>query len=341
MILISLVCDASLLLADIPYFRRVETKISSSIEEATDLLNRGQLVAIPTETVYGLSANALDKNAVIEIFNAKQRPSFDPLIVHIGNKSDVNRYVSHVPVNAQKLMDAFWPGPLTLVLPKQSCIPDEVTSGLDTVGIRMPNHPLALQLLQQLNFPLAAPSANPFGYISPTTPQHVFAQLQNKIPMILDGGPCEIGVESTIVGFEGELPVVYRLGGLSLEDIRKVCGDIKVEVNSSSDPKAPGMLKSHYAPKKPLKIIADNVDFNDLSSHVALIVFGEFENNTNAQVYNLSPTANYKEAAANLFSFLRILDTDESVKEIFAFLLPPINLGLAINDRLNRAAHQE
>ncbi len=341
MILISLVCDASLLLADIPYFRRVETKISSSIEEATDLLNRGQLVAIPTETVYGLSANALDKNAVIEIFNAKQRPSFDPLIVHIGNKSDVNRYVSHVPVNAQKLMDAFWPGPLTLVLPKQSCIPDEVTSGLDTVGIRMPNHPLALQLLQQLNFPLAAPSANPFGYISPTTPQHVFAQLQNKIPMILDGGPCEIGVESTIVGFEGELPVVYRLGGLTLEDIRKVCGEIKVEVNSSSDPKAPGMLKSHYAPKKPLKIIEDDVNFNDLSSNVALIVFGEFENNTNAQVYNLSPTANYKEAAANLFSFLRMLDADSNVNQIYAYLLPEVDLGLAINDRLNRAAHQE
>lgn len=341
MILISLVYDASLLLTDIPYFRPVDTIISSSIEKAKSLLEQGQLVTIPTETVYGLAANALDKNAVIEIFNAKQRPSFDPLIVHIGNKSDVSLYARHIPANAQKLMDAFWPGPLTVVLPKQEIIPDEVTSGLDTVGIRMPNHPLTLQLLQQLNFPIAAPSANPFGYISPTTPQHVFAQLQNKIPMILDGGSCEVGVESTIVGFEGEQPVIYRLGGLTIEDIRKVCEDIKVEVNSSSDPKAPGMLKSHYAPKKPLKIIADNDDFNDLSCHVALIVFGEFENNTNAQVYNLSPTANYKEAAANLFSFLRILDTDESVKEIFTFLLPPINLGLAINDRLNRAAHQE
>jgi L-threonylcarbamoyladenylate synthase len=165
--------------------------------------------------------------------------------------------------------------------------------------------------------------------------------LQNKIPMVLDGGPCEIGVESTIVGFEGELPVVYRLGGLTLEDIRKVCGDIKVEINSSSDPKAPGMLKSHYAPKKPLKIIADDFNFISLDSNAALIVYGEFENNTNAQVYNLSPTANYKEAASNLFSFLRLLDTDESIKEIFALLLPSINLGLAINDRLNRAAHLE
>jgi L-threonylcarbamoyladenylate synthase len=319
----------------------VETKISSSIEDAVDLLNRGQLVAIPTETVYGLAANALDKTAVVEIFNAKQRPSFDPLIVHIGNKSDVNRYVSHVPVNAQKLMHAFWPGPLTLVLPKQSCIPDEVTSGLDTVGIRMPNHSLTLQLLNQLDFPLAAPSANPFGYISPTTPHHVFDQLQNKIPMILDGGTCEIGVESTIVGFEGESPVIYRLGGLTLEDIRNVCGEIKVEVNSSSDPKAPGMLKSHYAPAKPLKIIADDYNFNNLTYQSALIVFGEFKNNTNAQIYNLSTASNYKEAASHLFSFLRKLDKDDNVKEIFAVLLPSINLGVAINDRLNRAAFQE
>jgi L-threonylcarbamoyladenylate synthase len=319
----------------------VKTIISSSVEQAKALLEQGQLVAIPTETVYGLAANALDKTAVIEIFNAKQRPSFDPLIIHIGNTSEVSRYASYIPANAQKLMDAFWPGPLTVVLPKQEIIPDEVTSGLDTVGIRMPNHPLTLQLLNQLDFPLAAPSANPFGYISPTTPQHVFEQLQNKTPMILDGGPCEIGVESTIVGFEGELPVIYRLGGLTLEDIREVCGDIKIEVNSSSDPKAPGMLKIHYAPKKPLKIIADDFNFNDLTNYNALIVFGEFKNNTNSQVYNLSPAANYKEAASNLFSFLRKLDADSSVSRIYALLLPEVDLGLAINDRLNRAAHLE
>jgi L-threonylcarbamoyladenylate synthase len=319
----------------------VKTIISSSVEQAKALLEQGQLVAIPTETVYGLAANALDKTAVIEIFNAKQRPSFDPLIIHIGNTSEVSRYASRIPANAQKLMDAFWPGPLTVVLPKQEIVPDEVTSGLDTVGIRMPNHTLTLQLLNQLDFPLAAPSANPFGYISPTTPQHVFDQLQNKIPMILDGGPCEIGVESTIVGFEGELPVIYRLGGLTLEDICKVCGEIKVEVNSSSDPKAPGMLKSHYAPKKPLKIITDDFNFNDLTNYNALIVFGEFKNNTNTQVCNLSPTANYKEAAANLFSFLRKLDADSSVSRIYALQLPEVDLGLAINDRLNRAGHLE
>ena len=156
--------------------------------------------------------------------------------------------------------------------------------------------------------------------------------------MILDGGPCDIGLESTIVGFEGELPVVYRLGGLTLEDIRKVCGEIKVEVNSSSDPKAPGMLKSHYAPTKLLKIISSDFNFNEFEAKSALIVFGEFKNNTNAQVYNLSPTANYKEAASNLFSFLRMMDTDSSIDMIYAFLLPEVDLGLAINDRLKRAA---
>lgn len=338
MILISLVYDASLLLTDIPYFRRVETIISSSIEKAKSLLKQGQLVAIPTETVYGLAANALDKNAVIEIFNAKQRPSFDPLIIHIGSISEVSRYASHIPANAQKLMDIFWPGPLTVVLPKQEIIPDEVTSGLATVGIRMPSHPLALQLINQLDFPLAAPSANPFGYISPTTPQHVFDQLQSKIPMILDGGSCEVGVESTIIGFEGELPVVYRLGGLTIEDIRNICGEIKVETNSSSNPKAPGMLKSHYAPQKPLLLLDDvTSDFSfDLST--AIIVFGAYKSRGNEQVFNLSINANYKEAAANLFSFLRMLDADSSVNQIYAFLLPEVDLGLAINDRLKRAA---
>ena len=341
MILISNINDVCFSLPDIAYFRFVDTIISSSIEKAKSLLEQGQLVAIPTETVYGLAANALDKNAVIEIFNAKQRPSFDPLIVHIGKKSDVALYVRSIPSNAQKLMDAFWPGPLTVVLPKQDIIPDEVTSGLDTVGIRMPNHTLTLQLLNELNFPLAAPSANPFGYISPTTPQHVFDQLQNKIPMILDGGPCEVGVESTIVGFEGELPVVYRLGGLTIEDIRNVCGDIKVEINSSSNPKAPGMLKSHYAPQKPIYLLNDVASNFSFDNSVAIIVFGKYHAKGDEQIFNLSVNADYKEAAANLFSFLRMLDADTSIKKIYTLLLPEVNLGLAINDRLKRAAFKD
>lgn len=338
MILVSNANDVYFSLPDIPYFRYVQTIISSSIEKAKSLLKQGQLVAIPTETVYGLAANALDKNAVIEIFNAKQRPSFDPLIVHIGKKSDVGLYVRNIPSNAQKLMDAFWPGPLTVVLPKQAIIPDEVTSGLDTVGIRMPNHALTLQLLKELEFPLAAPSANPFGYISPTTPQHVYDQLQNKIPMILDGGVCEVGVESTIIGFENDTPIVYRLGGLTLEDIRNVCGDIKVEINSSSDPKSPGMLKSHYAPQKSLFLLSDLARDFSFDNSTAIIVFGNYNAKSNEQVFNLSVKSDYKEAAANLFSILRNLDADSSINKIYAILLPEVDLGLAINDRLRRAA---
>ena len=338
MILISKANDVYFSLPDIPYFRFVQTIISSSIEKAKSLLNQGQLVAIPTETVYGLAANALDKNAVIEIFNAKQRPSFDPLIVHIGKKSDVGLYVRNIPSNAQKLMDAFWPGPLTVVLPKHEIIPDEVTSGLDTVGVRMPDHEITLQLLKQLEFPLAAPSANPFGYISPTTPQHVYDQLQNKIPMILDGGVCEVGVESTIIGFENDKPIVYRLGGLTLEDIRNVCGEIKVEINSSSDPKAPGMLKSHYAPQKSLFLLNDLARDFSFDNSTAIIVFGNYNAKSNEQVFNLSVKSDYKEAAANLFSILRNLDADSSINKIYAILLPEVDLGLAINDRLKRAA---
>ncbi|MFM7016271.1 MAG: L-threonylcarbamoyladenylate synthase [Bacteroidota bacterium] len=319
----------------------METIISSSVELAKSFLSNGEVVAIPTETVYGLAANALNKQAVMEIFSAKQRPSFDPLIVHIGHQSDVEKYVQRIPKTAAILMNAFWPGPLTLVLDKKPIIPDEVTSGLNTVGIRMPNHSLALRLLQNLDFPLAAPSANPFGYISPTTPMHVYDQLQHKIPMILDGGSCDVGVESTIVGFEGEMPVVYRLGGLTLEDIRKVCGDIKVDVNTSSNPKAPGMLKSHYAPQKPLYLLnKGNRNFSSDNS-TAIIVFGNYLPIGNERVYNLSATSNYKEAASNLFSFLRVLDADTSIKSIYAFLLPEADLGLAINDRIKRASFKE
>ena len=337
-VVISISIDTRLLLLYNCYFYHVETVISSSIELAKTLLKKGELVAIPTETVYGLAANAMDKHAVIEIFNAKKRPSFDPLIVHIGKKTDLDLYARHIPSNAKKLIDAFWPGPLTLVLPKKEIIPDEVTSGLDTVGIRMPNHALTLQLLQQLEFPLAAPSANPFGYISPTTTQHVFDQLQNKIPMILDGGACEVGLESTIIGFDGELPIVYRLGGLTLEAIRNVCGDIKLEVNSSSDPKAPGMLKSHYAPQKPLQLLYDGPSTFPSDNSNAIIVFGNYNAKGNEQVFNLSAKADFKEAATNLFSFLRMLDADSSINNIYAFLLPDIDLGIAINDRLKRAA---
>jgi L-threonylcarbamoyladenylate synthase len=190
----------------------VKTIIGEIIQEAKSFLLDGNIVAIPTETVYGLAGNALDPAAVLQIFTAKERPAFDPLIVHISSIDKVELYAHSIPSQAYDLMHEFWPGPLTIVLPKNSIIPDIVTSGLDTVGLRIPNHPTTIKLLKQLDFPLAAPSANPFGYISPTSAQHVFDQLGGKIPYILDGGICDVGVESTIVGFENDKCLIYRLG---------------------------------------------------------------------------------------------------------------------------------
>ena len=318
----------------------MDTIVNSSVAEAASFLLNEELVAIPTETVYGLAGNALNAAVVLKIFEAKERPSFDPFIVHIPSKEVALLYAKDVPPVALMLMEAFWPGPLTLVLKKKSIIPDVVTSGLDTVGLRMPNHPMTLALLNTIDFPLAAPSANPFGYISPTTAQHVVDQLHSKIAMVLDGGACTVGVESTIVGFENGETVIYRLGGLTLEDIRKVAGDVVVCVNSSSDPKAPGMLKSHYAPSKPLYISNDLNSLIKINENyrLAVICFGNVKINEQHAVYNLSVKSDFKEAASNLFSFLRAIDQRNDIDVIVAALLPEANLGYAINDRLWRAA---
>jgi len=322
------------------YFCRVITVLNSSVADAASFLQNDELVAIPTETVYGLAGNALKADVVLKIFEAKERPSFDPLIVHVPSKAAVRLYADEVPPVALKLMDAFWPGPLTLVLKKKSVIPDVVTSGLDTVGLRMPNHSMTLELLNLLDFPLAAPSANPFGYISPTTAQHVMDQLDSKIAMVLNGGACEVGVESTIVGFEDGETVVYRLGGLTLEDIRKVAGDVVVRVNSSSDPKAPGMLKSHYAPSKPLYISDDIQQLiqENTGARLAVICFGDVAFDQNLTIYNLSEKSDFAEAASNLFAVLRAIDRRDDIDVIVASFLPESSLGYAINDRLSRAS---
>ena len=325
----------------INYFRNVmKTIIGKEVKEAIALLREGKLVAIPTETVYGLAGNALDENAVLEIFSVKERPAFDPLIVHVGAMEDVFHYVSDIPFGAQELMEAFWPGPLTVVMNKKNIIPDIVTSGLNTVGMRMPAHPLALELLQQLNFPLAAPSANPFGYISPTTALHVSDQLNGKIPYILDGGNCPVGVESTIVGFEEGDCVVYRLGGLTLEEIRKVTGTVRLQINSSADPKAPGMMKSHYAPRKPFYFGNASALVKQFEGKkIAQIDFTLPEKKSVDQVsyFSLSDIGDFPEAARNLFSLLRELDTSD-FEIIIANPVPDSGLGRAINDRLKRAA---
>lgn len=318
----------------------METIIGESIQEAKGFLLDGNIVAIPTETVYGLAGNALKPEAVLQIFSIKERPSFDPLIVHISSISQVDLYAHSIPQEAYQLMNEFWPGPLTVVLPKNAIIPDIVTSGLNTVGLRMPNHPTTIELLKQLEFPLAAPSANPFGYISPTSAQHVFDQLGGKLPYILDGGICNVGVESTIVGFENGNCLIYRLGGITVEAIRKVVPSAELQINSSSNPKAPGMMKSHYAPLKPLI-------FGDISSEVlnypnkkiAVLTFGSTVNFSVDLIYNLSPSGNLEEAASNLFSYLRLLDESLLVDMIIAEPLPENGLGRAINDRLKRAAN--
>ena len=311
--------------------------IGNDVQQAKQYLLEGQLVAIPTETVYGLAGNALDKKSVLSIFETKNRPSFDPLIIHTDSLDKLKNFVTGFPENALDLAKAFWPGPLTLLLPKKLIIPDLVTSGLDHVAVRIPNHPLTLDLLRQLDFPLAAPSANPFGYISPTKPGHVNAQMGDKIPYILDGGECGVGIESTIVGFINNIPTIYRLGGLAVEEIENVVGKVNVMPHSSSNPQAPGMLKSHYAPRKPF-YLRSKEEFALAHHGIGCLLFDKLIDNKDIQYQRvLSTTGDLKEAAHHLFAYLRELDA-LPVQEIWAEKAPDFGLGLAINDRLRRAA---
>lgn len=311
-------------------------EIGKDINKAKELLLQGELVAIPTETVYGLAANALNEDAVLKIFETKGRPHFDPLIVHVLSLDSVTNLVETIPPPAVALADAFWPGPLTILFDKKNIIPDLVTSGLSTVGLRCPDHTVTRSLLRVLPFPLAAPSANPFGYISPTSPEHVNDQLGNKIRYILDGGHCEVGIESTIIGFENNKPVVYRLGGVSIENLERVIGKVAVNDHSSSNPKAPGQLKSHYAPSKRL-VVGDIEDLlQKYPAHCSAILTFQRDFNSPHQVI-LSPSGSLEEAAKNLFSSLRALDKLE-VDIILAEALPDYGLGRAINDRLRRAS---
>jgi L-threonylcarbamoyladenylate synthase len=313
--------------------------INSDINQAKIFLEQGNVIGIPTETVYGLAGNAFDIEAVTKIFEVKNRPTFDPLIVHTNSVERLKDFVKYLPSKALLLAQEFMPGPLTLLLPKQESIPDLVTSGLDSVAVRIPNHALTLELLANLDFPVAAPSANPFGYISPTSAQHVEQQLGERIPFILDGGECQIGIESTIIGFENEEVIVFRKGGLAIEDIEKIVGKVSVNTHSSSNPKAPGMLKSHYSPKKDLLIFDKKIfDKETQKERIGYLAFKEY--NINLPKENqliLSKSGSYKEAARNLFAFMRQLDAME-IEKIYVELLPEIDLGRAINDRLKRAA---
>ena len=226
-----------------------------TITIAAERLRAGDIVAFPTETVYGLGANALDEKAVAKVFAAKNRPSFDPLIVHVANTEAVSKYVKAIDERTQQLMGKFWPGPLTLVFPKHAVIPDIVTAGMETVAIRMPSHPIALSLLQTVDFPIAAPSANPFGYVSPTTATHVQDTLGDVIDLIVDGGPCAVGVESTVCALTEEQAILLRPGGITLEQIESAIGPVKIGEPTQADKRSPGTLLSHYAPRAPVQLL--------------------------------------------------------------------------------------
>ncbi len=313
-----------------------EAVIGTSIARAANYLLASKLVAIPTETVYGLAGNALDAGAVVNIFEAKGRPRFDPLIVHVPSWEKALEYVADVPPDADKLARKFWPGPLTLLMKKGGTIPAIVTAGLESVGIRCPDHPLTLTLLRSIPFPLAAPSANSFGYVSPTTAAHVKHQLGRKIPYILDGGPCRVGIESTIIGWEEGNPFIYRLGGISVEQVEAIIGSVQVKP-SSSRPQAPGQLDRHYAPMKPFY-------FGDIETIIrqhkikspGVLSFREYRPRYRWS-FVLSPDGDLHEAARNLFGFLRELDQSD-VDAVVAEPVPDLGLGRAINDRLRRAA---
>jgi L-threonylcarbamoyladenylate synthase len=308
-----------------------------AIHRAAGIIKKGGIVAFPTETVYGLGADGFNALAVARIFEAKQRPYFDPLIVHVASPANVKKLVKEIPPGAKTLMEKFWPGPLTIVLLKENNIPDIVTAGLPTVAIRMPDHPMALALIKESRCPIAAPSANPFGYLSPTTAEHVREQLGDRVDLILDGGPCPVGVESTIVSFLEEKPKLLRPGGVPLEEIESIVG--KVESRAADDrPSAPGMLPRHYAPRTPIVLdwIEKDAEFYK-DKNIGFLAFQEIKgNNRFIHIEILSKKGDMREAAANLFAAIRRLDA-LNLDLILAEPIPEIGLGRAIMDRLRRA----
>ena len=327
----------------------------ASIDRASHVLRAGGLIGMPTETVYGLAAHALDPAAVAKVFEAKARPSFDPLIVHLAEATDVNRYAL-LDDEASRLAQTFWPGPLTLVLPRRNdqagrpIVPDLVTAGLDSVALRVPAHPVAQALLKHSGLPLAAPSANRFGSISPTRAQHVLDELGERIDLILDGGACERGVESTVLRVIGERLQVLRLGALTIEAIQAVAGRrVEVLIPSSSPGlkegdtplPSPGLTKRHYAPATTMHLIdsQDELAKLDLPGRLALVHVGPLSIGTAGfhTVRNLSQAGDLTTAAARLFATLRELDT-MGLDGIVALRVPDEGLGRAINDRLRRGS---
>ena len=316
--------------------------ISKDISKAITLLTNEQLVAIPTETVYGLAGNIFSEKAIKSIFETKKRPFFNPLIVHIPSVDILDTIVAEAPEKARLLAKTFWPGSMTLVLKKNNTIPDLITASKDTVAVRVPNHPLTLELLKQLPFPLAAPSANPFNNISPTKPEHVEHYFKNDIQMVLDGGTCKNGIESTIIGFENNKPIIYRLGALSIEEIEAVVGKVEIKNKKEENPDAPGMLNKHYSPLTTTILTDDilsEIQNNSTKKIGVLTLNTSFKSEKITSEIILSETNNLKEATSKLYDALHQLD-HQDLDIIIVEKMPDFGLGKSMNDRLQRAAFQ-
>ena len=310
--------------------------VGTDIDFASDLLRNGGVVAFGTETVYGLGAHARDPQAIARVFSVKDRPKFDPLIVHVADIENVDEIVSEFPELARKLAERFWPGPLTLVLPKRADIPDLVTAGRPTVAVRIPGLEQTRALLRATALPIAAPSANPFGRISPTTAAHVAEQLGGAIDYIFDCGPCRVGIESTVIDATESVPWLLRPGGIGLESLEEVVGPIKLVDRTDEGPqRAPGLLSRHYAPRTPLRIVDRPVATHSRTGLLTLVPHPDSAQFHHVEV--LSHNADLTEAAAGFFAALRRLDA-AGLAEIQAISFPEVGLGRALNDRLRRAA---
>ena len=312
--------------------------IGNDVAHAAHLLRQGKLVAIPTETVYGLAASALDPKAIAEIYRVKNRPSFNPLILHVPNWEAAKQYLTYFPIEAEKIAHHFWPGSLSILLPKSDIVPDVVTAGSSHVVLRVPNHPLTLELLNCIDFPLAAPSANISNTVSPTSVNHVNQGIGDKIDYILDGGNCKVGIESTIVSIENGKVQILREGGISRENITHQTG-LEILQSTQKTIQTPGQLKKHYATKKPLYIVDSITEYlKKNSTQTCSILFYEKQHDYPSKYsYFLSDDYNLSEIANQLFSIMRLADEDSTE----CIIIEPIKLygiGKAIDDRLKRAA---
>jgi len=314
--------------------------ITSNISYAVKALNQGDLVAIPTETVYGLAGSAFSEHTIQKIFELKNRPFSNPLILHTHSIEEVLKYVEEIPPNAMKLAEAVWPGHLTLLLPKKSIIPHSVTAGSDLVAVRIPNHPVALSLLKQLDFPLVAPSANPYTRISPTNSKMVYDYFGDALPIILEGDVCSKGIESTIVGFHDNTPVIYRQGSISIDAIEFIAGKSKLLANIKEKVTTPGMSPMHYAPRTRFQIVDSIPNFIEQNQDlkIGVLTLGKKTiEKSNTTCIHLSIAADLHEASANLYKSMYDLD-DMHLDCIIIEKFPENGIGKSLNDRILRAS---